>query len=226
MNTLSIQRPVPSMEMATPASARAPVKAAEVNCEPWTPFCLSSGDSRGVDFLAALRDEREDLPGEVALQGSNGVEFGMPLGKSASDVVLGPLVGSQATDGDDVQRAVGGAISSTVEPMPDGLSRRCGSRTDPAQRCEAGFRPQSFRIVAGRKEKLCGSGVADRIAGDEVRRQLIDDGGDHRVEIRDVVMQFEATAGKGSEADPIGGIQISIGGKVGPPRGQRANELH
>ena len=100
------------------------MKAAEVNCEPWTPFCLSSGDSRGVDFLAALRDEREDLPGEVALQGSNGVEFGMPLGKSASDVVLGPLVGSQATDGDDVLRAVGGAISAAVEPMTDGLSRR------------------------------------------------------------------------------------------------------
>ncbi len=59
-----------------------------------TPFCLSSGDSRGVDFLAALRDEREDFSGEVALQGSNGVEFGMAFGKPASDVVLGPLVGS------------------------------------------------------------------------------------------------------------------------------------
>jgi hypothetical protein len=39
--------------------------------EPWTPFCLSSGDSRGVDFLAALRDEREDLSGKVTLQSSN-----------------------------------------------------------------------------------------------------------------------------------------------------------
>src|SRR6476646_6692343 len=124
MNTLSIQRPRPSMEIATPASARAPVKAAEVNCEPWTPFCLSSGDSCGVDLSAALSDEREDLPGEVALQGSNGVEFVMPLGKSASDVVLGPVVGSQTSDGDDVQRAVGCVISAAVEPMTDGLSRR------------------------------------------------------------------------------------------------------
>ena len=31
MNTLSIQRPRPSMEIATPASASAPVKATEVN---------------------------------------------------------------------------------------------------------------------------------------------------------------------------------------------------
>ena len=67
-----------------------------------TPFCLSSGDSRGVDFLAALRDEREDLSGEVALQGSNGVEFGMPFCYPTSNVVLGSLVGPQATDGDDV----------------------------------------------------------------------------------------------------------------------------
>ena len=96
------------------------------------PFCLSSGNSRGVDFLAALRDEREDLSGEVALQGSNGVELGMPFGESASDVVLGPLVGSQATDGDDVQRAIGGAIASAIEPMPDGLSGRGRNRTDAA----------------------------------------------------------------------------------------------
>ena len=90
------------MEIATPASASAPVKAAEVNCEPWTPFCLSSGNSRCVDFLAALRDECEDLSGEVALQGSNGVEFGMPFCYPTSNVVLGSLVGPQASDGDYV----------------------------------------------------------------------------------------------------------------------------
>ena len=93
MNTLSIQRPRPSIEIATPASASAPVKAAEVNCEPWTPFCLSSGDSRGVDLPASLSDEGEDLSSKVTLQGSNGVEFGMPFCDSTSNVVLGSLVG-------------------------------------------------------------------------------------------------------------------------------------
>ena len=62
-----------------------------------------------------------------------------------------------------------------------------------------------FRVVAGRKEKLGGSDAADRIAGDEVRGQLIDDGGDHHIEIRDLIMQFEVTAGQGLEADAIGG---------------------
>ena len=58
-----------------------------------TPFCLSSGNSRGVDFLATLRDEREDLSRKVAFQGSNGVEFGMPFCYPAGNVILGSLVG-------------------------------------------------------------------------------------------------------------------------------------
>ena len=150
----------------------------------------------------------------------------MPFGELASDVVLGPLVGSQATDGDDVQRAIGGAISSTVEPMSDGLSRRRRNRADAAERCEAGFRAQSFRIVAGGKEKLGGSDVADRIAGDEVRGQFVDDSGDHHVEICDLIVQLEVTAGQRLEADAIRRIQVAISGKIGSLRGQRADELH
>ena len=97
-----MKRPRPSIEIATPAAASLPAKASAVKVEPWTPFCLSSGDSSGVDFLAALRDEREDLSGKVTLQGSNGVELGMPFCYSTSNVVLGPLVGPQPSDGDDV----------------------------------------------------------------------------------------------------------------------------
>src|SRR4029077_16731214 len=109
---------------------------------------------------------REDFSREVTLQRSNGVELGMSFGESASDVVFGPLVGSQASDGDDMERAVGGAISAAVEPMPDCLSRRRWHRANATQGCEAGLRPQSFRIVAGRKEELGCSDVADRISGD------------------------------------------------------------
>ena len=39
-------------------------------------------------------------------------------------------------------------------------------------------------------------------------------------------MQFEVTAGQRLEADAIGGIQVAISGKIGSPRGQRADELH
>src|ERR1700690_4026213 len=67
MKTLSIQRPRPSIEMRMPASLSVVVKAKLVNCEPWTPFCLSSGDAGLVDLLLPLRDEREHLASEVAL---------------------------------------------------------------------------------------------------------------------------------------------------------------
>jgi hypothetical protein len=83
-----------------------------------TLFCLSSGDSSGIDFLLTLHDEREDLSRKISLQGSNGIQFGMSLG----DLVLGPLVGAQATDGDKVQRPIGSAIAAGIETMPDGFS--------------------------------------------------------------------------------------------------------
>src|ERR1700722_16186244 len=122
MKMLSMKRPRPSIEITTPAVTSLLVKASAVKVEPWTPFCLASGNSCGVDLSATLSDEGEDLSGKITLQGSDGVEFGMPFCDPTSDVVLGPLVGAQAADGDDMQRAVGGAISSAVEPVPNGLS--------------------------------------------------------------------------------------------------------
>src|SRR5580693_7132159 len=93
MKMLSMKRPRPSIEIATPVAASLPAKASAVNVEPWTPFGLSSGDSHGVDLRAALSDEGEDLSSKVTLQGSNGVKFGMPFCDPTSNVVLGSLVG-------------------------------------------------------------------------------------------------------------------------------------
>ena len=59
--------------------------------------------------------------------------------------------------------------------------------------------------------------MAYRIACDEVGRQLVDDGDNHRVEIRDLIMQFEVSAGQGFEADAIGRLHVAISGKVRPP---------
>src|SRR5271166_2411304 len=39
-------------------------------------------------------------------------------------------------------------------------------------------------------------------------------------------MRFEVTPSKGFEADAISGIQVAICGQIGPPRGQRSDELH
>jgi transposase InsO family protein len=87
-NTLDVSFCLAALEEALAKFGRP-----EIYCEPWTPFCLSSGDSCSVDLPATLSDEREDLSGEVTLQGSNGVEFGMPFGYPSSNIVLGSLVG-------------------------------------------------------------------------------------------------------------------------------------
>jgi hypothetical protein len=58
----------------------------------------------------------------------------------------------------------------------------------------------------------------DRVPGDEVRRQLVDNGCDHHIQVRDLVMQFEVAASEGFEADTIGGLQVPIRGQVRAPR--------
>ena len=73
MKTLSIQRPRPSIEMRMSASFSVLVKAKLVNCEPWTPFCLSSRDVNLVDLLLAAVDDAKNFASNVALQGSDGV---------------------------------------------------------------------------------------------------------------------------------------------------------
>lgn len=91
---MSRQAPLPSMLILMPAPISRVVNSRLMNCEPWTPFCLSSGDTRGVDLLLALHDEGEDLAGKVAFEGADGVELGMPLGDAARDKLFGPLIGA------------------------------------------------------------------------------------------------------------------------------------
>src|ERR1700729_1372711 len=90
---LSKQFPLPDIEIEMPFFLSSAWYSTEQYWLPRTPFCLSSGDSRGVDFLAALRDEREDFSREVTLQRSNGVEFGMAFCDPTSNIILGSLIG-------------------------------------------------------------------------------------------------------------------------------------
>jgi len=49
------------------------------------------------------------------------------------------------------------------------------------------------------------------------RCYYVDDSADHRIEICDLVVQFEVSTREGFEADAIGGLDIAIGGEVRPP---------
>src|SRR5271155_852830 len=90
---LSKQFPLPDIEIEMPFFLSSAWYSTEQYWLPRTPFCLSSGNSCRVDLSATLSDERKDLSGEITLQGSNGVEFGMPFCDATSNVVLRSPVG-------------------------------------------------------------------------------------------------------------------------------------
>lgn len=71
MNTLSIQRPLPSMETLMPASVKMPVNLGLVNWPPWKPFYVSSSELCLVDVTLSPSDDGKDLPGDVALEAAN-----------------------------------------------------------------------------------------------------------------------------------------------------------
>ena len=127
------------------------------------PFCLSNGDRELIDLASALADEGEDLACDVALDAANGLEFGVALGDTLGDVSLGPGVGSKAADGDDVQRAVGSAVAAAVQTMSSCLAGGGRDRTYAAEGSEACFGMQTFGVVAGGQEQLCGGLVADGV---------------------------------------------------------------
>lgn len=106
-------------------------------------------------------------------------------------------------------------IAAPVEPMPDGLSGRDRHRTGAAERGEAGLGSETVRIVAGCKQQLRRSDVADRVACDEVGCEFIDDGADHGIEVGDFVVQFEIAASQRLEGDAIGSLDVAIAVRSG-----------
>src|SRR5919112_2370409 len=194
---LSYASPTEPIEGRTPASLQRLPKASEVYWLPWTPFCLSSSDSRLIDLLLALLDEYEYLARDVAFETADRLQLGMALADALGPVRLSASIGPQPDDGDDVQRAVSGSIAAPVQPMTSGFPRRGGHGADPAQRREAGFRAQPLRIVPGCEGQLCGADMSDGVARHQVGRQLIDNGGDHCIQVGNFVVQLEIAAGPG-----------------------------
>ena len=75
-----------------------------------TPFCLSSDDLGLVDFLASLADQGEDLAGDVPLEASYGLQFGVTF----ADALCDPTAAAWPAP------PVGGADRSSC---PDGRER-------------------------------------------------------------------------------------------------------
>src|SRR5690242_9824906 len=209
-----------------PASARRSEYLMHTYCDPLMPFCLSMGNLELVDLAMALPEEGEELARDVALEAADGLELRVALSDAPGDVSLGPRVCPQPADGDDVQGAVCCPVAAAVEAMAVGLAGRGWDRADAAEGCETGFGVQALGVVAGREEQLRGGLVADRVLGHEVRSKLLDDGGDHAVEVGDLVVQLEVASGEGAERDPVGGCHVAVVGHVGAPGSQRPDQLH
>ena len=74
-----------------------------------------------------------DLSSGVALEASDDVLGGFLFGRAARLIGAGAVVVSEATQGDAVERRVGVAVSSPVEPVTVGLARGRWDRGDSAQ---------------------------------------------------------------------------------------------
>ena len=104
----------------------------DVYCEPWTPFCLSSGEPSGVYLLLALHDEDEDLSCKVPLEGADSIELRMTGCDAACDELLGSLIGAQPADSNDVQGTVGAAVAA-ADLSPIEYERRHAVNSDAHQ---------------------------------------------------------------------------------------------
>jgi hypothetical protein len=59
-----------------------------------------------------------DLAGDVALEAADDLFFGLAFGGAPGHVVLGALVPREAVQHDEIQGAVGLAVTAAVEAMP------------------------------------------------------------------------------------------------------------
>jgi len=121
---------------------------------------MSSCDLCLIYLSLAPHDNRIDFSRDVALQHTDGFEFGMSFRYTSGDV-LRFFVSTKAAYRNDMQGAIGGAISASVQTMSNGFSGRCRHWTDPAKRCKACFRSQSFGIVAGGQKELGRANIAN-----------------------------------------------------------------
>src|SRR5215204_2464742 len=124
MGALSRQLPRRLIDCWMPCRSSTARYGPAAYCTPRTPFCLSSGDPALVDLPLSVADESEHLARDVALEAPNGFQLGMTLSDALCDISLGAGIGPKPADGDDVQCAVGGSITASVEAMANDLAGR------------------------------------------------------------------------------------------------------
>lgn len=91
---------------------------------------MSSGDFGGVYFTLPSLNDVKDFASDIALETADGLKLGMSFIKSFGNICLRAAIGSQASNGNDMQRAVGRPVTTAVQTMYGYFARGSRYRTD------------------------------------------------------------------------------------------------
>lgn len=182
--------------------------------------------SRAIHKLSLFLYGVVDLTRDVALQASDGLHLGVPLGHLLGDIFLGALVGPEPPYGDDVDRGVRLPVAAAVEPVPICHSRRDGNGRDAAEHGEGRLRPEPFGVVADRDHQLRRRLGADALELDQQRGGVGQYRGYHIVELGDLIVQVDVALGEVLQGYLGGAKRGPEVGRVRPRRDQTPYQLH
>src|SRR5918993_5539911 len=115
-------------------------------------LCSSSGSWNDLECGfddGCSREVVEDFAGDVSLQAADDLALAQAFGRASLDVVAGGLVMSHPDDGDDVEGAVRGPVSTAAEAVSAAGSAAAGWLwRDPAELGEGGFALDASGVVA------------------------------------------------------------------------------
>ena len=80
---------------------------------------MSSGR---IEYLGRLPDDRVDFASDIAFEATDDFDLAHSLCGSSTQVRLRPQIVAQPDDDYAIERRIGLAVATTVEPMPVGLA--------------------------------------------------------------------------------------------------------
>ncbi len=134
MKMLSMQRPLPSIEIRVPTRFSLSVQTKDVNWPRLTPVQESSRDLALVDLSVSPHDDAKDFARDVSFQATNCFELRVSGRDASGHVILRASIQSQSRDCDNVDCAVRRAITTSVQPVANRLPGRRRDRVGPPQR--------------------------------------------------------------------------------------------
>lgn len=116
--------------------------------------------------------DSEDFASNIALETADDLGLGHPLPSATLHIRLGPLVMTEPDNHHPMESGVGLAVAAPVKPVPVGLARGRGDRTDPAQRGKGRLGSQTLGVAPRGDQEGSGNVGADAEGSDQGRCRL------------------------------------------------------